>query len=192
MLIEDSAQTHMPFLVPVSQGEPVLLLCCREGTDQPWKLHYADNSGQYHLIETGLPDGATECSPTAWHDDRGWHVTFIAGGWSEDRLFRLYRIDGQSLDAMNSPVALHAGTRAGFVLQDRMVFAAKQDHIHIVEPPGDKTIELGGANIYRVSYRPDQPDCLLISGGWNTDHPDGVFVLEYDLPTGSQHFRECD
>lgn len=143
-------------------------------------------------IETGLPDDATECSPTAWHDDRGWHVTFIAGGWSEDRLFRLYRMDGQSLDAMNSPVAIHAGTRAGFVLQDRMVFAAKHDRIHIVEPAGHKTLELGGANIYRVSYWPDQPDCLLISGGWNTDHPDGVFVLEYDLATGNQHFIECD
>ena len=192
MLIEDSAQTHMPFLVPVSQDEPVLLLCRRGSTDQKWKLHYADSSGQYHRLETGLPDDATECSPTAWHDDRGWHVTFIAGGWSEDRLFRLYRMDGQSLDSISQPVAIHAGTRAGFVLQDRMVFAAKQDHIHIVEPAGSKTIELGGANIYRVSYRPDQPDCLLISGGWNTDNPDGIFVLQYDLSTGDQHFIECD
>ncbi len=192
VLIEDSAQTHMPFLVPVSQGDPVLLLCRREGTDEPWKLHYADSSGQCHRIESGLPDDATECSPTAWHDDRGWHVTFIAGGWSEDRLFRLYRMDGQSLDSMSQPVAIHAGTRAGFVLQDRMVFAEKQDYIHIVEPAGSKTIELGGANIYRVSYRPDQPASLLISGGWNTDNPDGIFVLEYDLLSGDQHFIEAD
>jgi len=125
VLIEDSAQTHMPFLVPVSQGDPVLLLCRREGTDQSWKLHYADSSGQYRRVETGLPDDATECSPTAWHDDRGWHVTFIAGGWAEDRLFRLYRMDGQSLNSLNKPVAIHAGTRAGFVLQDRIVFAER-------------------------------------------------------------------
>src|SRR5690606_12776040 len=62
--------------------------------------------------------------------------------------------------------------------------------IHVRQPAGDFDIELPGAFIYRVAYRADQPDTLLISGQWQTE--DDVFTLEFDLTTGQQNVIECD
>jgi hypothetical protein len=130
-----------------------------------------------------------ECSPTAWRDEVGWHVSFIAGGGKPNPLHRLYRMDGPALDRLSTPVALRA-TRAGFVFRNRVVHADMDNLIHVRDLAGDFDIELPGAFIYRVAYRADRPDTLLISGQWQTE--DDVFTLEYDLATGQQNLIECD
>lgn len=203
---QENAMTHMPFLTRlaassnaeanVDQGKLVLFYC-RSGPEdvdasnasRRWKLWVAVEDQPPRRLETGLSDELTKCSPTAWYDDTGWHVTFIAGGASESPLYRLYRMDGLDLDHLSQPVTIHP-TRAGFVLGDRLVHADPENLIHVRQPSGDFDIELPGAFIYRVSYRADEPDTLLISGAWQTERD--VFALEYDLRTGEQHLLECD
>ncbi|HPD31721.1 MAG TPA: hypothetical protein PLL20_17150 [Phycisphaerae bacterium] len=203
---QENVLTHMPFLTRlaassdaeaiVDQGKLVLFYCRSGPKDvdvsagsRRWKLWIAVGDRPPRRLETGLPDDLTECSPTAWSDDTGWHVTFIAGGASESPLYRLYRMDGPDLDDLSKPVAIHA-TRAAFVYGDRLVHADPENLIYVRQPSGDFDIELPGAFIYRVSYRADEPDTLLISGAWQTERD--VFALEYDLRTGEQHLLECD
>jgi len=71
-----------------------------------------------------------------------------------------------------------------------MVYADLENLIHVRQPAGDFAIELPGAFIYRVSYRADAPDKLLISGQWQTETD--VFAIEYDLETGEQALLESD
>jgi len=193
---QPDVMTHMPFLTHDGQGKQVLFYC-RSGPDdvdasnqsRRWKLWIAIEGDQPRRLTTGLSDELAECSPTAWHDDAGWHVTFIAGGARDNPLYHLYRMDGPALNALSQPVAIQA-TRAGFVLGDRLVYADVENLIHVRQPSGDFDIELPGAFIYRVSFRADGPDKLLISGQWQTETD--VFAIEYDLETGEQHLLECD
>ncbi|HPU31098.1 MAG TPA: hypothetical protein PK184_00195 [Phycisphaerae bacterium] len=103
--------------------------------------------------------------------------------------YRIYRMDGPALRQLGQPVSVQA-TRAGFVYRDRLVHAEMDNLIHVRDSAGDFDIELPGAFIYRVAYRADRPDTLLVSGQWQTE--DEVFTLEYDLATGQQDMIECD
>lgn len=98
-------------------------------------------------------------------------------------------MDGPELDRLSQPVAIHS-IRAGFVFGDRLVHADPENLIHVRQPSDDFDIDLPGSFIYRVSYRTDSPDKLLISGQWQTETD--VFALEYDLATGEQHLLEFD
>jgi len=187
-LHETGLMTHMPFLTPGESGKPVLLFC-QADVSRIWKLCAQTSDGRILRLSTGMPEDVCECSPTAWHDESGWHVSFIAGGGKPNPLHRLYRMDGPTLDRLSTPVALHA-TRAGFVYLDRLVYAEMDNLIHVRDLAGDLDIELPGAFIYRVAYRADQPNMLLISGQWQTE--DDVFTLEYDLSSGEQSMIECD
>ncbi len=203
---EPDVMTHMPFLTRLpapgdgqagdGQGKRVLFYCRSgpEDFDAPtqsrrWKLWVVVEADQPRRLETGLSNDLAECAPTAWHDATGWHVTFIAGGAPDNRLYHLYRMDGPDLDRLSQPVAIQA-TRAGFVLGDRLVYADPENLIYVRQPSGDFDIELPGAFIYRVSYRADAADKLLISGQWQTESD--VFAIEYDLITGEQHLLESD
>ncbi len=205
-VLEDDVMTHMPFLTfaPLPAGEEErnghgkrLLFYCRSGGEdvdasnqsRRWKLWIATEDAQPRRLETGLSEELAECSPAAWHDNAGLHVTFIAGGAKDNPLYHLYRMDGPALDRLSKPVAVHP-TRAGFIRADRLVYAGVENIIHVRQPSGDFDIELPGAFIYRVSCRADEPDKLLISGQWQTE--DGVFTLEYDVVTGEQYLLECD
>ncbi len=193
---EPDVMTHMPFLIGDGQGKQVLFYCRSVPKDfdeatqsRRWKLWVAGEDDPPRRLETGLRAELAECAPTAWHDAAGWHVTFIAGGAPDNPLYHLYRMDGPTLDALSQPVAIQA-SRAGFVLGDRLVFADPENLIYVRQPSGDFDIELLGAFIYRVSYRADAPDKLLISGQWQTETD--VFAIEYDLATGEQHLLESD
>ena len=187
-LHDQGLMTHMPFLTPGEDGQPVLLFC-QADESHIWKACYRLPDGSVRRLDTGLPSDVCECAPTAWYDTDGWHVAFIAGGAQENPLYHLYRMDGSALDQLSRAVAVHP-TRAGFVFGDRLVHADMANLIHVRQPSNDLDIELPGAFIYRVAYRADQPDTLLISGQWQTE--DDVFTLEYDLQTGQQDLLECD
>ncbi len=186
-LTDHGMRSHMPFLAPGPDG-PVLF-CCRSGGDGLWKAHYVGDDGLPRRLRTGLADDAVECSPSAWHDRTGWHVSFIAGGMRGNRMFRLYRMDGPTLDALSQPVTL-AQARSGFVYRDRMALGEAKDFVHITEPAEDQTLEFPGANILRVGYRADRPERLLISGR-RLDEPE-PWTIEYDLTTGEQRRVICD
>ncbi len=178
--------THMPFLAKDRNGARVLIFCrgISEGADSPrWKLWYELEPGRTRRLETGLSDGAVECSPTAWHDDAGWHVTFIAG-------MALYRMDGRALDQLSKPELVYRPACAGFVFKGRLVHAALDYNIHVLQLSGNVHLEVRGAIIYRVAYRSDDPEKLLISGRFNSQAD--VFTIEYDLESGEQAILECD
>jgi len=186
--------THMPFLTRDKCGRRVLFLC-RAGSPPPdrgriWKLHFQRDGENPRRLETGLGDEVVECSPAAWVDETGWHVTFIAGGATENPVFRLHRMDGPTLHQLGRPTMAHAPTRAGFAYNKRLVHAEPEDFIHVIEPAGDRVIELRGSLIYRVTYKAEDPDILLISGLVKTQAE--VFTIEHDLRTGEQELIECD
>jgi hypothetical protein len=208
----DDAMTHMPFLTADAAGRTILFYCRsgREDWDEVtrsrrWKLWVAGEDDPPRRIATSLGADVCECSPTAWRDEQGWHVTFVAGGAKENPRFHLYRMDGPDLDRLGAPVAVYP-TRTGFVRGDRLVYGEMENLVHVrrlsgypipqpsddpvSQPSGDIDIELAGTFIYRVSYRADAPDTLLITGQQQTD--DEVFTLEYDLATSRQHLIECD
>ncbi|MGE4157603.1 MAG: hypothetical protein AB7F75_00735 [Planctomycetota bacterium] len=183
----------MPFLAQDAGGEPVLFFCraaapVGDGT-YIWKAGYLDANGEPRRLPTRMADDVTECSPTAWRDASGWHVSFIAGGRPDNPRFDLYRMDGPALDLLSPPVALQQ-TRTGFVHRDRLVWGELRDIIHVQDSSHAQEIELPGAHIYRIAYRADAPDVLLITGQWIRE--DEVFTLEYDLASGRQNFIECD
>jgi hypothetical protein len=186
-LTDHGMRSHMPFLAAGPNG-PVLF-CCRSTGDGIWKAHYVGDDGLPRRLRTGLAEDATECSPAAWHDSAGWHVSFIGGGAAPTRLFRLYRMDGPSLDTLSEPVPV-AQARSGFIYRDRLAAGEATDFVHINEPAEDQTLEFPGANILRVGYRADQPELLLISGR-RPDEPD-PWTIEYDLTTGEQRRVICD
>lgn len=181
----------MPFLMFDRQGRR-LLFYCRPGPPQPnrakcWKLWLLDDKSDRQL-HTGLGEEVVECSPSAWCDDDGWHVTFIAGGAKEHPLFRLWQMNGKGLDELNLRTIVHAPTRAGFAYRDRVVHALPEERIYIQDLSGHRCLELPGAVILRVSYRADMPDVLLIAAQWR--NATDVFTVEYDLATGDQYLLE--
>ena len=180
--------THMPFLTYSLTGDRILLFCQTDDL-RHWKIFVSINDGEPRRIETGLSDETVECSPAAWQDETGWHLTFIAGGTTDTPLYHLYRMDGASLDSLSQPIAIRP-SKTGFIYLDRLVVGAIQDVVHIHDPEGDQAIELPGAYIYRVSYRADQTDILLVTGQWIGE--EDVFTIEYDLLTGEQRLVECD
>lgn len=183
--------THMPFMM--SEGR---MLYCRS-TDENrhpttrsrrWKVWSLVN-GKDRRLETGLPDDTTECSPTCWSTRHMVHVTFIAGGGKKDPLYKLYRMDGPTLESLNLAYPIQC-TRTGFVRGSRMVYADPLNIIHIRQTGRDMDLEIPGAIIYRVTYRADQSDILLISGQWHLEGD--VFSIEYDIISGEHAILECD
>ncbi len=133
--------------------------CCLKINDR-WKLHHFDN-GSWQRINTGLPEDATECSPTADFVNDKWIVTFVAGGYDADRRFYLYKID----DLENSNPQKVVRADVGFVWKNKIVFGGRTGGLKILE--GNKITTLTFQNVqylYRVSYNPSNPQELLISG----------------------------
>ena len=183
--------SHMPFLFRDQEGSRILLYTSIDSCEQNgcWKLHYCVGDEAPRRLETGFSHNVVECSPTAWVDETGFHVSFVAGGGVGDA-YRLYRMDGVSLDTLSAPVSMRLA-RTGFVYKDRLAIGELQDLVHVHDANGDHKIEIPGAFIYRVSYRSDAPDKILISGDWIGEKAD-VFCIEYDLSNDSQRFIECD
>ena len=181
----------MPFLCESLHGERVLFYAAADDCERPhWQLHYVVGDNEPQRLGTGFEPGTIECSPTAWEDESGWHVSFVSNGKPDGAVYRLYRMDGPTLDQLSKPVSLRIA-RTGFVYHDRIVVGEIQDVVHVHDTSGDHKIVVPGAFLYRVSYRADAPDKLLISGDWIGESGD-VFCIEYDLNTAEQRYIECD
>jgi len=185
--------THMPFLTTGLDGHRVLFYC-RASVPPPnrgrvWKLWAAGVDGDRRL-ETGFGAEVVECSPAGWEDDAGWHVSFIAGGAKEHPLFRLWAMHGPSLDKLGRPRIIHAPTRTGFLLRDRIVHAEPERYIHIRRSAGLLTLEMPDVMILRVIYRADAEEKLLVSVQRPKEKE--PFTIEYNLLNGRQEIVECD
>ena len=105
-----------------------------------------------------------------------------------NRRWWLYRADVAHLTDALDPIAV-LPSMAGFLYRDRLVYAEKENIIHVRQPANNFDIDMPGSQINRVSYRADDTDALLISAVANLDD---LFTLEYNLRTGQQHLLECD
>lgn len=184
---DHGSMTHMPFLAPRQKDRRILFFC---KTDRPrmWKLHYEDKQG-IHRIETGLSDDTVECSPTAWQDKEGWHVSFIGGFAPQDRRYYLYRMDGITLESL-APATVVIRTGAGFVYQKKLVYT-KENIIFLDDNQKEiRTINLPHHRIYRVSYQPDSIEKLIITA--NDIKLNKIYVIEHDLLTDAENTIECD
>jgi hypothetical protein len=179
--------THMPFLAPRQQKRRVLFFC---KADRPkiWKLHYEDERG-VHRVNTGLPDDTVECSPTAWLDDTGWHISFIGGNTPANRRYYLYRMDGMTLDSLaQATVVIKTG--AGFVHNERLVYT-REGTVFIDDGQNKiRTINFQNHRIYRVSYRPDEMETLIITA--HDVQKNKIYVIEHDLVTNNENIIACD
>ena len=186
--------THMPFAAIATDGTPVLFYCCAKRAEfdaamsaYKWKLWIIN--GEARRIPTGFAEDVIECSPSAWCDETGWHVSFIAGGAPSNLRYRLYRMDGPTLDTLNAPVAIQS-TRAGFVHRNTCVWSEVESVIHVRNDGGEYTVEIPLAAIYRVSFDPHAPNTLLITAGWLGDQ--NPFTVEVNLDDQSSNVLLAD
>ena len=113
----------MPFVAHGAPPDyaPKAFCCLKIGGK--WKLHHCEN-GQWKRVYTGLPEDATECSPTAELVNGRWRISFIAGGHESDRRFYLYKIDGIG----NIPEKV-VSADVGFVFKNRIVYGGRSGGI---------------------------------------------------------------
>lgn len=177
----------MPFLTRNRRGQRVMFFC---QTAEPtvWKTFVKFGDREPIRIDTGFPAATVECSPTAWQDEAGWHVTLIAGGSQENQAYWLYRMDGETLTSLGTPQPV-IRTSVGFQYRDRIVSGSRGTgacgFIKVTDAAGTLDISLPGVTLYRVSYRADAPDMLLISG--ERESVREIVAVEYNLVTGEQN-----
>lgn len=184
--------THMPFLARAPSGDRVFFFCKPlDSATEPviWKLNVQCGELEPFRIETGLSEQTIECSPAAWHDETGWHLTFVAGGDPVHPTFHLYRMDGVSLQRLSPPVALKA-TRTGFVYRNRMVSGDKNGNVVVISPDNDFVLEFPKMELLRLSYFADDPEVILVSCRWPEE--DEICTVVYDIRTCAQSFLEAD
>ena len=155
------AASHMPFASPdPGNGFSAREFCCLP-VNGVWKIHQF-RDGSWVRVDTSMPEDAVECSPAAEFADGKWHLTFVAGGAVTRRMFRLYHIC--DLDGGNPPVML-CPADTGYLQKDRLVWGARSGGFNIECPTRNIRASFRDAEyLYRVTYDPFDPRCLLISG----------------------------
>jgi hypothetical protein len=109
-----------------------------------------------------------ECSPAAWHDETGWHLTFIAGGATGNPLYHLYRMDGETWDSLSRPIAIRPA-KSGFVYLDRLATGEQcPTENGLPEPPRRPKLML----VDNVLVRPQGQNQVVIS--WTSDDENAI------------------
>ena len=165
----DTRYTHMPFAAFGPDGNPQEFCCIQ--CNGLWKLHWR-RGRKWRRIQTGLPDDATECGPTAEREDGMWKLSFVAGGWKGDRRFRLYRMYG-----MDSAPMAQGFADVGFVRKGVVAMAGRRGPIVLKDAERTVTLKIPEAEyLYRLSYDPRRPNRLLVSGQFRGG---GIFSWAY-------------
>ena len=140
-------------------------------------------------VETGFASTVTECAPTAWFDDQGIHLFFIAGDMTQRMPYELFRMDGPTVDSLGWPVRV-CKAEWGCGWNDRIVTGETANLLHIRSRHMNMDLELPGAFLGRISYHADKPHRLLIGAQWQLESE--LMTIEYDLLTESQSVLLCD
>lgn len=173
--------THMPFMA--KHKNEMISLCCQKISGF-WKIHQRTGD-KWVRLNTQRPEDAIECSPTAEYRNGQWHISFIAGGATSDRLFRLHKyVDGEVTVAkepayvgfVNHKMLVHGGREKKFTIEFGGGAIKK-----IFESPGLE-------ELFRVSYDAERPHRLLISGRYNGR----VCSWIYDLSNEELYDVEAD
>lgn len=181
----NGVKSHMPFATfdPISGG--VKEFCCIM-VNGKWKIHQFKD-GKWQRVNTGLPEDATECSPSAEFLLGIWHLSFIGGGAETDRKFRLYHIS--DLNSGVLPLAV-CPADVGFIQKNRLVYASRHGPIYVEDAGMTRKITFTDTEyFYRISYDPFNPNNLLISG---QTFAGDIFSRSYNLVTGQLFDIETD
>ena len=163
---KDEKNTHMPFVAIGENFFPQQFCCIRIG--ELWKVHYCTADGNWKRYNTGLPEDFTECGPCAEYDNKTWKVSFIAGGGESDRRFFLYQQIGDIGGDGKSEKVIEANV--GYVWKSQSVYAGRRGAIWQIESGMNTKITLRGIEyLYRLSYNPQRPRQMLISGQTTND-----------------------
>lgn len=163
----------MPFVAHGADYAPKQF--CSIAIKGKWKIHHYD--GIWKRMETALPEDATECSPCADYDpiSKKWRVSYIAGGFEGGRKFKLYFIS----DLENPKPEAIADADVGFVFKNRIVLGGRSGGLFVSERKRNRVLKFTDAEyLYRVSYNPNNPNELLISG---QKFDSQIFSRSYDL-----------
>lgn len=190
--IQSNTYSHMPFLTKDVVGEDVLFLCIAPSElnrfgNRTWKIHYIDSIHATPMrIDTKMSVDTFECSPTGWYDENGWHVSFIAGGDPKSPRFKLFMMEGPSLETLGDPVVVQQSARSGFISKNSTVYSRKTvDYEQIVGLSEELRFDL--SEILRVSYQADNLDKILISY-----KKDELYTIRYDINTKAIERILCD
>ena len=149
----------MPFVAHGNAPDFVPKAFCCLKIGGKWKLYHREKV-EWKRVYTGLPEDATECSPTAELVNGRWRISFIAGGHESDRRFYLYKIDGIG----NVPEKV-VSADVGFIFKNRIVYGGRSGGLYIVSGGNIQKLTFPDVEyLYRVSYNPDNPSEWLISG----------------------------
>ena len=150
--------THMPFLVRDENRQEVLFYCRSDYSDfdvnmqsRRWKLWLVTENSEPRQINTRMGEGFTECAPTAWFDDSGWHVSFIAGDYRGGAPYQLYRMWGETLDTLSMPIPIQR-TEWGHVFKKRIV-TGDLANVVAVREGYTKNFDLEFPGAYLVAFR---------------------------------------
>lgn len=153
----------MPFVISGKAPDFTLKGFCCLQVNGKWKLHFFDGK-TWQRVKTGLPEDAIECSPTAEISNRKWQVSFIAGGYEANRKLYLYQI----ADLENPSLKKIVRADVGFIWKNKIVFGNRSGELKIIDGDIITTLTFPHAEyIYRVSYNPNKPQELLISGQYS-------------------------
>lgn len=180
---DTSEYTHMPFVAYSKTGEATYLFC--KQVQGFWKIFYSIDGTTIHQLHTGLAEDATECSPTAEWENGNWCISFIAGGAESDRAFKLYKMIG--LDGKAEPIAK---ADYGYYWNPRTVWGLRSNSFIVSDNGAETKYTIPEAEyIYRLSYIPEDPNQLLITG----QNKDGdLFTWIYHLMQHTIHVVVAD
>jgi hypothetical protein len=184
--MQEQINTHMPFLFRDLNNREILLFC-QKNENGIWKIRVSIEGSTARRILTGLEDDIVECTPTGWHDEQGFHISFIAG--NEKTPYQMYALHGD-LDSLLKPIVL-VKTKAGYysnisfaqAFMDRFSFRKRNQII--------KDIYIPDSYIYGITYEFEQPHKLIISTGSRILN-NKLTVFEYNAETDEQFILECN
>jgi hypothetical protein len=160
--------THMPFLV----DEHTMFFCIGDkaycgDNHKDWKI-CCINNGDFFRINTKLPKGTVECSPTAFVKN-GKHYLYFLASIPEDTRYRMYGCVGPSWTSLSSAIASNRITYHGFInpqLQTRTIFHKNYDISIIIEnmiTNSVKTLVAKNQFINKVSYLSEDHSKIILS-----------------------------
>jgi hypothetical protein len=181
----------MPFLA----DKKTLFLCLADYDFDPkfgrvWKAHFISEKHNHPVrLNTGFSDLTCECGPTGWEDERGWHVSLIAGGDPSNPKFNLYLMEGKTLETLGRPIPVSEYVMSGFKNKEETIVVKKTAFDgDFLEIPSIG-LKMNVLEILRVSYQADDLSKYLIS---YNNAPNDLYTVRYDAKTKKAERITCD
>ena len=156
----------------------------RETPFRAWKLAYAGwNTKLIRPLETSFPEETVLCNPMFYFEGDLLQVTFLASTPNELGLdTHLYEMHGPSWNSLSEPRILSEEyTRTGF-LSPRHICLGGDRELRLIDKTNGSRFKLTTSlpNISRVTFDPDNPARILITG---MDHTEWYHTLVFNVDT---------